>query len=87
MNYKEFEKDWRNMGQVDYLFHKKIRLMKYENSLGDHEHCEFCFEKISTIPGTLHEGYCTIDTPYKYWICSNCYNDFKSIFKWEIVRE
>lgn len=85
MNYEEFEKDWRNMGQLDYLFQKKIRLSKYSNNLGDHEHCEFCSRKISTNPDTLQEGYCSIDTPYKYWICPNCYNDFKEIFKWEII--
>ena len=43
-----------------------------------HEHCEFCWEKALTDePG---EFYCTRD--FSYWICENCFHDFREKFNW-----
>ena len=75
--------DWRLRGQEDYLsgktlFFRKWRAPKKE---WDHDHCEFCWEKFSDYPDTLHEGYTTEDN--YYWICPTCYNDFKEMFKWK----
>ena len=47
----------------------------------DHEHCEFCLEKISNYPNTIHDAYCTEDE--YHWVCDNCYNDFKTRFNWK----
>jgi len=76
--------DWRVNGQDSYLSGVKLKKMLFKNRAGetDHEHCEFCFEKISDHPDTLHSGYCTEDE--YHWICEECYNDFKGDFKWEI---
>ncbi len=41
-----------------------------------HEHCEFCFEKAMTDKACTF--YCTEDL--KYWICEECFNDFKEQF-------
>ena len=30
----------------------------------------------------LTQGYCTADQ--KYWICEECFNDFKEMFKFEV---
>ncbi len=80
--YKKFEHDWRNMGQLDYMFGKKVKRVLYTSEMGDHEHCIFCSEKLSYLPGTRHEGYCTTDTKYTYWICPACYEEFKELFRW-----
>lgn len=85
MNIDEFEKDWRNMGQMEYLFKRKVKFQKFADlMIRDHEHCRFCWEKFSMYPESLQEGYCTDDID-KFWICSECFNDFKGIFEWKIV--
>lgn len=72
--------DWRLQGQEEYLKDKILIYKKYIrfSEKWDHEHCEFCNDKISEYEGDLHEGYCTEDE--RYWICCECYNDFKKIF-------
>jgi len=51
----------------------------------DHDHCEFCWDKFAHYPDTLHQGYTTADN--YYWICPDCMNDFKEMFKWTICNE
>jgi hypothetical protein len=77
--------DWRLNGQERYLKNKKIKHIEYKNQVkySDHEHCEFCMEKISNYSDSLHEGYCTEDE--YHWICENCYNDFKDLFNWTLL--
>ncbi len=44
-----------------------------------HEHCEFCWEKAQTDnPCTF---YCTEDMGY--WICDECFQDFREMFNWQ----
>ena len=50
----------------------------------DHEHCAFCWDRFSEYEGDLHEGYVTADDKYT-WICSECFEDFKEMFQWELV--
>lgn len=46
-----------------------------------HAHCEFCWEKALTDkPGTF---YCTEDM--YYWICEECFRDFKEKFHWKEI--
>ncbi len=81
--------DWRLMGQEKYLFGKTLVFKPYtQNKLNpkwDHDHCSFCFAKfmVNDLPNMLHKGYCTEDE--YYWICSNCYNDYKERFKWKLL--
>ena len=76
--------DWRLQGQEDYLagvtlFWKK---WKAQSLTWDHDHCEFCWEKFSEFPETLHEGYTTKDD--KHWICPECFSDFKDMYQWTV---
>lgn len=76
--------DWRLDDQLTYLHGKKIKYASFHTKgKNDHEHCEFCWEKISELPGTQHFGYCTLDR--YYWICTECFNDFKDMFQWTLV--
>ena len=43
-----------------------------------HEHCEFCWEKATTDMECVF--YCTKDM--RYWVCPDCFNDFKKSFGW-----
>ena len=50
----------------------------------DHEHCVFCWEKFYLDENCLQAGYCTRpkNEPGAYWICPECYEDFKGLFGW-----
>lgn len=76
--------DWRLQGQEEYLQDKVLYYKKYHkhSKEWDHEHCDFCGAKISEYSDDLHEGYCTENE--EYWICEECYNDFKEMFNWKI---
>ena len=75
--------DWRLQGQEKYLTNRKLMRIPYFrwSKTWDHDHCEFCWDKFSDQPDTLHEGYTTEDNCY--WICQTCYDDFKEMFKWK----
>lgn len=75
--------DWRLFRQEEYLH--GVTLYYREWSGSDHAHCEFCWEKFSYYPDTLHEGYTTEDN--YHWICPECFNDFKEKFSWKIGEE
>lgn len=79
------QNDWRLQGQEKYLLGVPLRFKKYSDrkALTDHDHCEFCGSKFSdTIEGSLKEGYTTLND--YWWICKDCYADFKADFKWVI---
>lgn len=76
--------DWRLKDQMTYLYGKKIKYAVFhQKGRNDHEHCEFCWEKISELPKTQHAGYCTLDG--QRWICEACFHDFKDMFQWIVV--
>jgi hypothetical protein len=72
--------DWRIRNQQDYLFGKKLTLKKFSSTKTDHEHCEFCWQKIMDDDSSdvIREAYTTDDN--YYWICPECFKDFKEMF-------
>lgn len=74
--------DWRLLDQEEYLYNKKLIKIQHEpyKKDWDHEHCEFCNKKITN----KDDAYCTIDK--YYWICNDCFADFKNIFMWDIEK-
>lgn len=86
MTKEEWEKDWRNNGQENYLLGVSLSYRKYvaPSKTWLHDHCVFCWATISEDgKNDLHEGYTTSDL--YYWICDDCYNDLKDIFGWKVV--
>lgn len=79
--------DWRRQGQEKYLKGKRLRYSRYTpyREGWDHDHCEFCWKKISTMCSDLNEGYCTEDG--YHWICRDCFEDFNKEFEWVVVSE
>ncbi len=81
--------DWRLQGQERYLKGVKLVRRPYrryaKNPDWDHDHCAFCRATfiVEDRPGALHEGYAT--TNDYYWICPQCYEDFKDEFGWVVV--
>ena len=76
--------DWRLTNQLDYLYRATLKKAIFKGStVNDHEHCEFCCEKFGEGEGWLQLGYCTIDG--YYWICKECFQDFKKQFEWHLV--
>lgn len=77
--------DWRLTNQIDYMEGVKLKRSHFpEDTKSDHEHCEFCWEKFDINDDSLKDGYCTLDG-YR-WICNECFEDFKEMFKWDVVE-
>jgi hypothetical protein len=82
--------DWRLMGQEKYL--KDVTLVRRvyrpypKDPSWDHDHCAFCSAKfmVEDYPDVLHEGYSTEDE--YYWICEDCFHDFREYFGWKIIE-
>lgn len=74
--------DWRLRNQKEFLDHKKLFKTHYYQPRTDweHDHCSFCWEKFTSFDQI---GYCTED--YYWWICEECFNDFRRTFSWEVV--
>ena len=80
--------DWRLDGA--YAEPTKGKPLKYgpykpADERNDHDHCIFCWAKFMNYnyKDCLHEGYCTPD--HYYWICEECFNDFKEMFDWTVI--
>lgn len=82
----ENEQDWRLCGQERYLKGKTLVKRRYRapRPSWDHDHCEFCWATFmeQAWPGTLQEGYTTEDE--YYWVCPQCFVDFREKFQWKI---
>ena len=84
------ENDWRLLSGQEHLrgvtlVHRPYRQYeKNENWL--HDHCSFCWATFSLgeDPEYLKEGYATLDD--YYWICPKCFEDFKKMFVWKLVK-
>lgn len=80
--------DWRLHGQDRWLMGKSfsIRCFVKQSDKLDHEHCEFCWAKLSERDGDLHRGYCTgpDDEGRFFWVCPTCFQDFRKEFRWRL---
>lgn len=82
--------DWRLRGQEDYMRKYKFKYKKFvsQNSGARHAHCEFCWHKFMENPYGVEDctshGYCSLDE--KYWVCNECFEDFKEMLSWENVE-
>ena len=80
--------EWRLNNQIKYLYKKEVKKVYFrKKGMNDHEHCEFCWDKFSERPGDLHEGYMTMYRGQERWICETCYQDFKEMFEWKLVKK
>lgn len=81
MNDKKIEEwiEWEKQSK-DYLYDKKLVYLSYPDSL-DHEHCELCWARFGNNAQELTSGYYEPDS--KSWICEECYQRFKNVFRWE----
>lgn len=70
------ETDWRLNGQENYLGGRAFQLRRFPPGDGawDHEHCAFCWQRISAHPGDEQEGYASLDG--KWWVCRACFFEF-----------
>ncbi len=74
MDIQHFDNDWRITNQNEYLTGKVFSrsTWKSNNPDNDHDHCEFCLEKIGNDGLTI--GFCTDD--FYHWICESCFSEF-----------
>jgi len=82
------ENDWRLQNQAKYLSGVELRWEKYVkfSEEWEHEHCQFCWAKFMDVddPEVLREGY--VDESGDRWICEECFEDFRDLFGWRVVR-
>ena len=82
--------DWRLRGQDEYMKDMKFRYTKFTADPGKslHTHCEFCWHKFMEnsqgIDDCSSYGYSSLDG--KYWVCSECFEDFKEVFNWKLIE-
>ena len=82
--------DWRLTNQMKYLSGLPLVRRCYrrypKNPEWDHDHCSFCWAEFAEDdrPEVLHEGYATQDD--YYWICVECFSDFKEMFAWTVTE-
>lgn len=80
--------DWRLTNQLTFLKNAKLIRKEYSppSQSWDHDHCAFCWDKFVARPNDgVHEGYYAPETDD--WICSNCFEDFKNLFNWEVIEK
>ena len=67
----------------------KFKIYTPRRETWEHEHCVLCGDKISQYENTIHEGYTSTSKGRKdyWWLCPECFNDFKEMFGWEVVEE
>ena len=81
--------DWRLNGNFDDLIGKTFEKKYFHSGKNnDHEHCCFCWIKITDLDikeEHVSYGYMT-KTKYSQenWICEKCFNDFKHKFNFFI---
>ena len=85
--------DWRLTGQDQYLKGTSLWLRAFKIKAGkddwDHEHCEFCWQKIVTREKIKEYEAEVISDAYTNenemrWICPKCFEDFKEQFEWKL---
>jgi hypothetical protein len=89
--------DWRLANQKDWLMDIELTHGRFRQTTEDfdHAHCEFCWTKFMDSEYRANRGY---ETPRDVvtegfhtqdgfrWICNSCYEDFRDIFRWTVVK-
>lgn len=90
-NLKEVvEEDWRlSQGDFDYIKNHVFKKQYFKsNKNNDHDHCNFCWTKITDLEiGEEHDtfGYVTLNAHgQEEWVCEKCFNDFKERFNFKV---
>ena len=86
---KKVENDWRLDTYDGYLDGATFSLEKFiSTDTNDHEHCVFCWQKITDLPieGSDAYGYCTAwaETGQTQWVCKECFEEFKKKFNFKV---
>ena len=78
--------DWRLGSKKKYLQGVTLQWKRYTKYRPgwEHDHCAFCLKEFMDAdrPEVLREGYATDDN--YYWICKQCYEDFREPFQWKL---
>ncbi len=81
--------DRRIGGQEQYLMGVTLKWAKWRmpKPTWDHDHCSFCWKRFclqEECKDADRDGYTTLDE--YHWICKDCFEDFKVLFKWSISK-
>ena len=78
--------DWRRQGQERWLPGRTWRFARYpaDPPGGDHDHCEFCFTKISWQKGDINSAWVSSLAEDHRWVCAPCFADFRAEFAFRV---
>lgn len=80
--------DWRlSFGQTPEIYQQYQWSLKPWTSTDpnwDHDHCEFCFQKISNLKEEDSELEGWTDDEKNHWICKTCFEDFQDMYQWNL---
>jgi hypothetical protein len=90
--------DWRLTGQEQYLQDAAFVRKRYRrwSTEWDHDHCDFCMENFVEAPTAdldgRTEGYGAVGRGPEgqddyYWVCDDCFSDFRARFGWKVISE
>lgn len=84
--------DWRLTGDFDGIKNKIFKKRYFHTkSDNDHEHCCFCWKKITDLETSEEHdtlGYVTLnENCHEEWVCEECFEDFKTIFNFKTDSE
>ncbi len=66
--------------EAPWLMHATLHRQTFlPDNKNDHEHCEFCWQRISEYNGDEHEGY--TDDAQEHWVCMACWAERRSEYQ------
>ena len=82
--------DWRILAYKGFMDGQKFEKLDFVSSdKNDHEHCEFCYAKITDLENLSEKveksGYVykDLEKNRSHWLCQECFNDFKERFNFK----
>ena len=71
--------------RINSTYTQKTCILKNDYGQLEHGHCEVCWARFGQHSEDLHYGYYEVDS--KSWICKECYDNFRELFKWTTENE
>ena len=69
----------------DHIHKKELQFKNIDFKVGDHRHCEVCWDKFSYSTDCLHRGY--YEKESKCWVCEKCFKEFRNLYGWTVCED
>jgi len=82
--------DWRLEANKSFLENEVFRYLNFAKEYEDteHDHCIFCkYKTFSSNKEHLQWGYASTTRNGYWWVCPECFEDFKEIKGWTTITD